>query len=174
MNPSAHLIIVEGPDGAGKSHLVLELSRTLKLPFLHTGGSSESLEHFQNRMSFIERLPPHILDRTPHISESIYRKARGLSPLLPCEEVLDRLSAINPILIFCAAQPPSLISLEAKPHKTPEQLQQSIARRSTIRESYLRIERECRNRFPVIHYNWRKDSTPDLVGRILELDPCVD
>ena len=68
------MIIIEGPDGAGKSTLAKKLSKKLDKKVLHTGGPSSTLEELIGRVKIIEANPDCIVDRFPYLSEIIYRK----------------------------------------------------------------------------------------------------
>ena len=77
------IIVLEGPDGAGKSTLGRTLSAFLGVPLLHTGGPPETAEAFRDKMrsleSFIEVYKSLIIDRLPPISEHVYGEEKILT-----------------------------------------------------------------------------------------------
>lgn len=65
------VIVVEGPDGAGKSTLCKELSKELGWPVHHTGGPIYTKEDFWARVYSLN-FENVILDRHPGVSQVCY------------------------------------------------------------------------------------------------------
>lgn len=101
------MIIVEGPDGAGKSTLINHLYTTFKLDVIHTPGPmpdlylwllEQGLERTRNEK------PPKIYDRF-FISETIYgpilRDQVGYPPFFTDFFLRYVLQPIHPLVILC-------------------------------------------------------------------------
>lgn len=75
------MIIVEGPDGSGKSNLVNKLSKNMRLPvhekFSHslTGPINNVMQAAYDDIARWSEMPFSIYDRHPFVSEAIYGRA---------------------------------------------------------------------------------------------------
>jgi hypothetical protein len=169
-------IIVEGPDGAGKSTLVKDLGLWLKRETFHTGGATGTLEELDAKFAEIAWLtmisPGVILDRCPYISDHIYKEALGIPLLRDKANLRVRLAVLNPIIIYCCLQDKARmlmnISSEHKPHKSPEYLEGVKNLHPRIVENY---ETEMATlqalNFTVFRFDWTRDYFNQLVGDIV-------
>lgn len=119
------IIIVEGPDGAGKSTLITRLCRELPQYFWCLRASRRPPDYhaildFQTWLDQASGslVPPNlILDRHPLISEPIYgRIIRGFS-MVPdtWPEIRTRLTATaTPVIIYCRPRELETIELRAR------------------------------------------------------------
>jgi hypothetical protein len=107
------MILLEGPDGSGKSLLGDRLGRVLLAKLIHQGGPP------QNYRDLIARLQTQldnfgsILDRSPIISERVYGPIlRGgmLASEVVLDQWTDRFIEAGWILIYC--RPPDQILLD--------------------------------------------------------------
>lgn len=71
------MIILEGPEGSGKSYLAKQLAEATNLPVHHFGGPPKSAEqHARQLQKSMELLKhPIIQDRSPWVSEPVYNVA---------------------------------------------------------------------------------------------------
>lgn len=97
------MIVLEGPDGAGKSTLAKQLSAALNVPIHHSGGPPKSeMEIIERQKAMIDNLRNKelmIYDRVPCISDPIYGKyIRGGSPFQGVHDPLAR--TMRAFLIF--------------------------------------------------------------------------
>ena len=104
-----HGIILEGPDGTGKTSLGAHLKREFDVPYYYGGGPPKTdaaiiacCERNLERIS-----EPSIQDRTTFFSESIYRPAMEPEFAARCQVDLlayqRRALELDPIIVFCCA-----------------------------------------------------------------------
>jgi len=170
------LIVVEGPDGAGKSALVAKLARDLGREPFHTGGppknQQEKLERLARDRSFADK--PMVMDRIYHISEQIYRPLDG--PLDPGEaDMLTReILELNPVVVYCrlisTAAMLELIDRGKKNHKPTEYMKKVIAHHRDIVHAYDRLMGELGYGYPygltIFGYDWMQDRYANLLESI--------
>lgn len=95
------MIIVEGPDGGGKSTLVKMLTEGVPWSIDIGGGPAKSKEEIESRIiRFIHRGPYWIYDRFPIISECIYGPIFGRPPHITPTH-LAMLASLNALIIYC-------------------------------------------------------------------------
>lgn len=171
-------IIVEGPDGAGKSHLVRDLAYVFHREAQHTGGSARTMGELEERLHRVEVAPGgrFIFDRCPHISDGIYKRALGLPLILPPRDLAFRLLVETrpaPILIYCRRDDPKSmkdsISRVQKDHKPPEYTEKVLQSFDKVLKGY----DEWFGRLPprgYLTYDWATDTLSDLVSRITQIE----
>lgn len=161
-------IVVEGPDGTGKSTLAAKLAEDLGFPLCHTGGRSPDQSVLIARCVEIAvkaKAAPTVFDRVPHISDNIYREAFGDSFLLPDATMSFLLGHLPVVLVFCQSAPD--MSEAPKDHKPPEHMAQvKEARPAIIRGYARRAEETNRQGVPTFLFDWRLDSYESLLERI--------
>lgn len=164
------IVVVEGPDGGGKSTLIdnLRLSCDRHYVSLRRSGPPKTLEEINHIVRWIEqhdpdgtRPTPLILDRHPFISESIYGPAlRGNSLLTDYYTLHDieyHFARFINRVIYC--RPPTSTILK-KMHDNP-QLKGVTERIEMITERYDQVTRLIRNwGVNVIEYDWTIEITP--------------
>jgi len=80
------IIVVDGPDGSGKTHLCSLLRRLIRCHLLSNSGPPTSFEQIQDEVHWIMRFPRNqllMIDRTRLISEPIY------GPILRGKSMID-------------------------------------------------------------------------------------
>lgn len=88
-------IVVEGPDGSGKSTLVAELARVMSLPVVRSAGPPSDIgarvrDHLARQNT--------IFDRHVCVSQSVYGHIRGeIFPRVYLKDFREQ----NPLLIYC-------------------------------------------------------------------------
>lgn len=155
------IIVIEGPDGAGKSTLANKLSKKSNKKVLHTGGQSSTPGELLGRVKMIEANPDCIVDRFPYLSEIIYRQ----HPLIIDHKILlskweDFKKNNNVFLIYCRTDLKTMsenISHEKKAHKSAEYLEEIKQRHPNIVDRYDQLFRTISFNFK---YNWQKDNLP--------------
>jgi cytidylate kinase len=159
------IIVIEGPDGAGKSTLAKNLGEHFKWPIVHGGGP------LTNRHEFLDRARtkgwntpevPRIFDRVSYISERVYAK----EPLVSSLELNIWLSKVKPVLIFCcltsSAEMVRHIFAGPKAHKTIEHLEEVKKNHAEITRKYRFIMAPL---YP-INYDWEKCDFRNLLTQI--------
>lgn len=83
------LIILEGPDGAGKSTLITKLASDFGYQIYRSGGpkDADNMKRVVKEMTSLalDKTTTYLCDRAPWVSELIYSKALGRQPVMPFE-----------------------------------------------------------------------------------------
>lgn len=103
------MIVVEGPDGAGKTTLAKYMAEALDLPYTRppkelltsTGGPTEGLVDWWEEQLLDKT--PRVFDRTAYISDAIYCAVGDRMPLMGWESMERGMNLIQTswITIFC-------------------------------------------------------------------------
>lgn len=171
------VIVVEGPDGAGKSTLAQRLSKEMGRPLLHTGGPPASKELLLMKLEKIDAAQNNvILDRTPHISDPIYAKAEGRPLFLPVSSLHTRLQELNPIIIYCRLKSPR--EMYKHMYKGMDKEHKPQKHFAVVAENYLGIVQDYDTAMlkvqmtlglDVLYYDWTQQSanmlSRELVGQ---------
>ncbi len=143
------MIILEGPDGTGKSTLAEKLSQVLNLRVQHSGGPPKDPEDIFRRQEAAQQWAilnaPVVLDRIPVISEQIYGPIiRGSNPFLGTMHFERLMDALAHPIIYC--RPPMSViianlstSHHRKAHETEEHFQGVMQRWEKIVAAYDRF-----------------------------------
>ena len=120
------MIIVEGPDNAGKTTLCAELQRLgIKLQLQHSGGPIKSREDFDARMHNIFAQSNCIIDRFPSVSEAVYGPLFNRDMGINFQEATAHALRRGFMFIYCR---PSLDHLlDFAKHRPSEHTQEGIA-----------------------------------------------
>lgn len=171
------MIILEGPDGAGKSTLATSLSNSLGWRLIHGGGPLADRAEFLARVQEKGFLIPNsvIFDRTSYVSELVYAILAGRQPVCSFLELETMLLKIRPILIYCrrASAKAMLQSVSSGPkaHKSPEFLEQVKREHPRIVKRYDEIFHALFlgiKKYPGLQgYDWKTDSYEDLLKWII-------
>lgn len=170
------VIVVEGPDGAGKSHLVAKLQAFLGFETVHTGGP-KTPEQLRKEVGIFESMATTpgrevIFDRVPQISEQVYAPVAGRLSPLPGPVLLDSLVRMRPVVIYCRLQNEKVmrqaVSLAAKPHKPKEHLDLVLERHPEVVRRYDELMENVSKVVPVLKYDWRVDPWPGLMQWLRE------
>lgn len=152
------MIILEGPDNAGKSTLAKELQRRFKWPYRPAGGPPKSPEEIRGRQAAIEAILTArqfaIIDRAPVISDTIYGVVLK-RPVLNFDQTdLDRFLKLGPCIIYC--RPPNRILMQVaqghvvKDHETVEHVEAVKRNAKECMDAY----DELMERVPNKMYDW--------------------
>jgi len=154
-------VIIEGPEGAGKSTLGLQLSRQLRMPLIHTGGPIHSKQELFDRIENLNimREPRKIFDRVPLISELVYAPLQNREPFISRVNAVGLLKEINPTIYYCRLDSKEDMFnqiLRNKPHKSVEWLEHVRGNFDFVVESYDDLIDHLRLQgFRIIHHDWR-------------------
>jgi hypothetical protein len=165
-------IVVEGPDGAGKSTLVRKLSEFFIRPVIHTGGPPKTQKEWTERLMMVGGYADRavLFDRVPQISEQIYGKLYDRPPLdLP--EVLDQnLKDLNPVVVYCRLDSISamqdMISHTMKVHKPKQHLDLVFENFPRLVRDYDRLMDRISLQVQVIQHSWVDDSYLELTKHL--------
>lgn len=110
-------IIVEGPDGSGKSTLVRHIAQHVPLTVQSGEGPPRSQDEIIERAWRYLKMDNTLFDRHPCISEPIYGMFRDPPSSIP-QEYVDHLYRTNPLIIYVhgRAGPQELKDYDTKAH----------------------------------------------------------
>src|SRR6516165_5566479 len=95
------MIVVEGPDAAGKSTLARYLAEALELPMIISEGPPKHPSEMGERLKRYSQLPANIIfDRHPCVSEMIYAPALGRACGVSARAVKEFYDK-KPFFIYC-------------------------------------------------------------------------
>jgi len=152
------MIIVEGPDGSGKSTLGKKLGGRV----LHSGGPCTDPDELMAR---VKRLSEQyregdVIDRFPYLSEIVYGQPAIIDPMLLISMWEEFQEKRNARLIYCRTDIPTMyknISHKAKEHKSAEYLEE-------VKSRYFEIVTKYDELFSIVSVNhifdWQKDDLP--------------
>lgn len=159
------IIVLEGPDGCGKSTLIKQLNKDLGLPIFQSGGpkTKEAMEKMLDELEIMSHCQQiYLCDRAPFVSEIIYSQAFGREPVIPAKDLMDYWLLPNLKIIYCRIdQAAALANMDRKfkPHKPAEHTAIVEQRHANICELYDDIMDSAESaRIKVFEYDWR-DST---------------
>jgi hypothetical protein len=158
-------IILEGPDGSGKSHLFKTMTEVWGLPSSgHDGAAPKSKKEALQRLDETMRQGPKVRDRIPAISDIVYSQALGREMFLPRATYEMWLKDSNPFVIYC--RPPTEVILrqdiKVKPYKSAEFCEMIHKARPRIIKTYDEVVSDIRRVCTVWSYDWT--NSKDLSG----------
>jgi len=115
------MIVVEGPDNAGKSTLIGKLSRTLGWNVYHPGGPPANAEEFlKQAISSLKYAHEKVIqDRSMIISDPVYSTVYPRNFSCDYHELIVTLCVyVNPVIIYC--RPPDEFMLDFSRHEIGE------------------------------------------------------
>lgn len=145
------MIVLEGPDGGGKSTLLERLKPVFReYEFLHSGGPVRSSTDLDARMA--QSHPRQVRDRHYCISEPIYGPLFG-RPNMITEPVMQHFLRQRPFVIFCFALDDDMPPQEGE-HDTPEHVAGLVANRGAILDAYRQLATRGDLPYPRVIYRW--------------------
>lgn len=163
----AKLVIVEGPDGAGKSTLIQNLVALGGFVSAHTGGPPRDKQDLEDKLGKVTQAldaAGHnilVLDRHPAVSDPIYSKVTGSRSFATPGGLGEQVGALNPVFVYCRGSADSMsgnISKSPKAHKSPEHLLKVIQKHGEIVKLYDAFFAQT----PHIRFDWQRDSVLEL------------
>jgi hypothetical protein len=155
-------IIVEGPDGAGKSTLCQFLSTRLGRLVIGGEGPSRHIGDFDLRISRLLRCQEVIFDRHPAVSGPLYNKFREGPQDWPSVESLRDFYSSSPIFLYCHPTEATQHNADNAAVDTPEYLEWLTKNELGIRQEY---ERWALHHS---HLTYRAGDDPYLILRALK------
>jgi hypothetical protein len=155
------MIIVEGFDNSGKTTLIRSLSEKMQLPIqLSTGPiTDEGLRDYLDR--FIRDDEVKLYDRTPLISEAIYRPIRRPGTFVADQAwLLAMLMRMTPVIVYCRPPNEKIFNFGER-----EQMAGVIDNAKRILASYDLVMSALLKVFhwPVIYYDYTKTPTDTCI-----------
>lgn len=172
------IIVVEGPDGSGKSTLIDQLFRDLNCATYHSGGPktlqemSESLESLSVLANSSEL---YIVDRTPWFSELVYSIALS-KPMIMHRAELKKYWSLPQAVVLCSLETPedcvNNMSLAHKAHKPFEHTNKVVTHFRKVFKLYQDLFDQI-EKHPITsyRYNWKRHDYNHLLQWSKE---CVD
>ena len=165
-------IIIEGPDGAGKTYLGTFLKKELKRELHHTGGPSEAI-NIKLQALMVMNSKTIIFDRCPVISELIYGEVLRGKSLISKKEANNYFTWIKlkTIIIFCRPPIETITGVNwlEKPHKSAKHIEQVTDKILKIIYAYDEIIKKLRQKnLIVINFDRTIQSIELFKERILD------
>lgn len=166
------MIIIEGPDNAGKSTLATQLSLALGIPIHHSGGPAQNEDEIVNRAEIVFDNNGHkIFDRVPFISDYVYRtvmqdKPSPFTDIKLVHRYIKRMKKQHPVVIFC--WPPKHVMLSLEGHsKSEHETQEHFDRVKAHQHDIVNLYEELFKDIPHYKYNYMASALEDQFATIL-------
>lgn len=162
------MIILEGPDGGGKTTLGKHLSEQSGMELFHSGGPIHTPEECTERIWTQLDQYGKIVDRCSVFSEPIYGIAirnHSMLPLYQFESFIQMMADRNWTLIFCVADGPII---EGKEWKSEEHMRNVYAKKDMIFDLYMEMYKHLEQMdYPrLFMYDWQGNDVPaDVYAR---------
>ena len=158
------MIVLEGPDNAGKSTLGKQLSERFGVDVHHSSNPKMTYAELRDKMREVINDPRRdaIYDRVPLISEGIYGTLlRGVNRF-NCHEgsgLWQLFAAARPLIIYCRPNDSTLsVGLEFKPDETEDHIKAVKEKHLHIAHAYDELMASMAHQtggdFIVVKYNW--------------------
>jgi energy-coupling factor transporter ATP-binding protein EcfA2 len=158
------MIVLEGPDGGGKSTLALALHRFLLWPTYGSEGPPKSQAEFRERLDRYHKFPDSVIfDRHPAISDPIYSRAFGRDTLVTYEDGC-RLKSRGPFVVYCVSPTGDLGPQNNIHADTPQHVLKLEREHGNIKLLY---EEYFRKNNPQAVYRWDRPVPRTLVQFML-------
>ena len=161
------IIVLEGPDGTGKSTLGYQLAKDLNAQYYHSGGP-KTLKELEDKMSELEIMAEssryYIVDRVPYISEMVYGYALRGSSLITASQH-QRYKSLAKLYIFCkpSAKHNVQMSLDFKAHKPKIHTDLVIKNKDKIKDLYDSIFKK------IPHTIYNMDNYKEVLQKCVDL-----
>lgn len=145
-------IVLEGPDGAGKSTLAALLAQATGMKAIQGNGPPKSKDEFYYRCIRYLGYTNVIFDRTPFISEAVYAPVFGRKSEID-SGLLSDFWATRPFVVYVRPTTRHLASHHKSEHETQEHFDGVVERHGAICDAY--DEKMLR----IAHYIHRRTDT---------------
>lgn len=172
-------IVLEGPDGSGKSALFTRLWTHGFPTGSHTGGPPTNEEEVLTRMRRLEFGERRVWDRCTAISDLIYRYALKEPFQVPPRVHVQWLIENRPCVVYCRPPIETILakSLEqGKSHKPAAHLEKVERERTRIIEEYDKLMQwlQIDLLLTVVPYDYTKDGAAENLVSVLISSPFVE
>lgn len=133
--PQPSIIVIEGPDGTGKSTLARHLSSLIGWEILHSGGPEKHLDEINERAAMFSQLTNVIFDRHPCVSHPIYNAFRSIPQTRLDPAIISHFYAVQRPFMIYACEPVGVEVMKPE-HDTPEHRDFLDKNLASIRQAY--------------------------------------
>jgi hypothetical protein len=174
------MLIVEGPDNAGKSTLIHQLEIAHDIRSVHAGGPPKSKEEINTKrtVAYENCFKRIIQDRNYFISDLVYGNVLRRAPNYENFSILLELLSTRPLIIYCRPSLEHLLKIddhEVKAHETQEHVDAVKKNQRLIVEHYDELMKVISSKTTVIEYDFEKGFSEDDLFEIREFlnkDKC--
>lgn len=176
INKLGRPVVVEGPDGSGKSTLCRDLSHMLGVEAFHTGGPIKSEKEYWERADDLRARGSIIFDRHLDISGRVYSIFQPEDGFIPT--TWHVLTSMRSVVIFCTRVPrvgdsldEFLATQKGKSHKDREYATKVWKSAQEIRSRYVDIlpTVELLPGVDVVLYDYEIHSLSEVIGKLAKL-----
>ncbi len=165
MNALPFMVILEGPDGAGKSTLATALVRLTGFKYTHFTAPAQGVSFDDTcriQVGEVHASGESVLFDRFHLSERVYGPiARGVDTMSDDFEQ-SMWGLVRPVVVLCL--PPWETAYTNWAQRNAERAEM-IVKRSQYEAVYLAYE-SIRTTLPVLQYDYTRDSVVDLYNRL--------
>lgn len=100
-------VVLEGPDGAGKSYLAEAIAAATGMRVQQGSGPPRQPGEIERRMRDYAQMEDVIFDRHPAVSQPIYASLRGEEMSAEFWSLVDGFYRTRPVIVYCRSESPA-------------------------------------------------------------------
>ena len=161
---SANVVVIEGPDGSGKSTLIEQLAPFLDAHVIIGGGPPKPGEDINGRvfaqistaLNHVNNGTNVIFDRASIISDPIYRSLMNGTSAIKYETIQAFYKTLRPLTVLCIGEGIH----QSRPDEDPALVAAIYNKRRELRRAYLDWGKVTRTTTPIMLYHFATGRIP--------------